>query len=230
MIEKDWLSFGHQFRFRNGMYNSKTDPKASSEDQKSPIFIQFLDAVYQLIEQNLTKFEFNSELLYFLAFEIFTGNYGTFMFNNENERDLFDAREKTVSIWTMVKLYENNFTNKIYKVINSDELEYNYKRIKLWDRYFLRYEKDSKRETIFYNRMIGYESQMNAKMKNVIKELVKVINEKNIENLENQIKEESLSKETREYLIKNNLRIEKKELCDSFEIYTKSKVNKEISK
>jgi len=36
LIEKDWLSFGHQFRYRNGLY-SQFDSKVS-ENQFSPIF------------------------------------------------------------------------------------------------------------------------------------------------------------------------------------------------
>ena len=46
LIEKDWLSFGHQFALRNGI-----STKQSNEDQSSPIFLQFLDAVHQLLLQ-----------------------------------------------------------------------------------------------------------------------------------------------------------------------------------
>jgi len=46
LIEKDWLSFGHQFQKRLGHYDKK-----HWDDQRCPIFIQFLDCVYQLIVQ-----------------------------------------------------------------------------------------------------------------------------------------------------------------------------------
>ena len=45
LIEKDWLSFGHQFGLRNGFSDKE------KQDQASPIFLQFLDAVHQLLEQ-----------------------------------------------------------------------------------------------------------------------------------------------------------------------------------
>ena len=62
LIEKDWLSFGHQFAKRNGFYYDKVD-----EDQRSPIFLQFLDCVHQLILQFPNSFEFNEDFLLFLA-------------------------------------------------------------------------------------------------------------------------------------------------------------------
>ena len=40
LIEKDWLSFGHKFHERLGIYNEKY-----GDNEKSPIFIQFLDCV-----------------------------------------------------------------------------------------------------------------------------------------------------------------------------------------
>ena len=44
LIEKDWLSFGHQFRYRNGFYSLIDTPtEITSENQFSPIFIQWLD-------------------------------------------------------------------------------------------------------------------------------------------------------------------------------------------
>lgn len=42
LIEKDWLSFGHMFGRRCGHFSS------SDTGNRSPIFIQWLDCVYQL--------------------------------------------------------------------------------------------------------------------------------------------------------------------------------------
>ena len=141
LIEKDWLSFGHQFRYRCGMYCPSDSPSnVASENQKSPVFIQWLDAVYQIMNQNITKFEFNTELLYFLASEIFTGKYGTFLFNNEQEREKYNARKKTVSIWTYVKENEFRFLNPIYNPDDNLPFVMNYKRVQLWNKYFFRFE------------------------------------------------------------------------------------------
>lgn len=44
LIDKDWLQFGHQFHLRLGVYSSDYKQK-----QRSPVFVQFLDCVRQLL-------------------------------------------------------------------------------------------------------------------------------------------------------------------------------------
>jgi hypothetical protein len=139
LIEKDWISFGHQFRYRNGLY-SPIDSKVS-ENQFSPIFLQWLDCIYQIMEQNYTKFQFNFNLLTFLAEEVYAGKYGTFLFNNEKEREMYDAENKTLSIWNYVKENEDTFINYIYDPEDNGQLAISYKRVKLWSDYFCRFEK-----------------------------------------------------------------------------------------
>ena len=75
LIEKDWRSFGHQFSKRLGHIQRTND------DQQSPIFIQFLDCVYQIMKQFPTIFEFNTQFLLELAEQCTTHKYGTFLFN-----------------------------------------------------------------------------------------------------------------------------------------------------
>ena len=141
LIEKDWLSFGHQFRYRNGLYAPKDSPKVMNDNQFSPIFLQWLDCLYQLMDQNYTKFQFNFNLLSFLAEEIFAGKYGTFLFNNDKERQQYDEENRTVSIWNYIKENEELFINNIYNPNDSRPLVINYKKIKLWSEYFYRFEK-----------------------------------------------------------------------------------------
>ncbi len=57
LIETEWTTFGHKFRERFGHGEAKL------HDQRSPVFIQFLDCVYQLTVQFPRHFEFNSEFL-----------------------------------------------------------------------------------------------------------------------------------------------------------------------
>ena len=151
LIEKDWLSFGHQFRIRNGFC-----PK-EKRDEFSPIFIQWLDCIYQIIEQNCSKFEFNVNLLNYIAERIYTGKYGTFLFNSEKERKENNAKETTISIWNDILEKENEFKNPIYDEKNEKEIQINYKKIKLWKEYFLRFEK-RKNDINYINKFINKKS------------------------------------------------------------------------
>ena len=181
LIEKEWLSYGHQFRYRSGMYSPlDSPPNISSENQFSPIFIQWLDVIFQLMYQNYSKFQFNFELLHFLAEEMFTGNYGTFLFNNENEREKYEAKSKTVSIWTYVKLNESKFLNPIYDPENLRPLNINYKNIKLWNDYFCRF--DSMPGYLEdYNKKINKCEGIINKDNKIIDELLKLVANKNSE-------------------------------------------------
>jgi Myotubularin-like phosphatase domain len=48
LIEKDWLAFGHPFQLRLAHGLAR---QTSKEDQRSPVFLQFLDCVWQLVNQ-----------------------------------------------------------------------------------------------------------------------------------------------------------------------------------
>jgi len=64
LVEKDWLSFGHPFQLRCAHGESKHE---RNEEQMSPIFLQFLDSVWQLVNLFPSTFEFNSRYLMLIA-------------------------------------------------------------------------------------------------------------------------------------------------------------------
>ena len=175
LIEKDWISFGHQFRYRSGFY-SPVDSNVG-ENQFSPIFLQWLDAVYQLMCQNYTKFQFNFNLILFLAEEVFTGRYGTFLFNNDKEREEFDENNKTISIWSYIKQNESNFINHIYKEDDYNRgLTINFKQIRLWRDYFYKFEKGNNEYCLedYDKKLKECETTIN-KDKEIIEKLSKII-------------------------------------------------------
>ena len=176
LIEKDWLSFGHQFRIRNGFCSKE------KRDEFSPIFIQWLDCIYQIIEQNCFKFEFNVNLLNYIAERIYSGKYGTFLFNSEKERKENNARETTISIWNDILEKEKEFKNPIYDANNDQEIQINYKKIKLWKEYFLRFEKvknDMNYINKFINKEQKYINEINKK-NDILKEMCRIITRENI--------------------------------------------------
>lgn len=65
----------------------------------SPVFHQFLDAVYQLVTQFPDRFEFGERFLRRLLYHTYSCQYGTFLFNNEAQRKKANAAQATRSVW-----------------------------------------------------------------------------------------------------------------------------------
>lgn len=74
--------------------DQKTEPK-----EISPIFHQFLDAVYQMLRQYPSRFEFNDRFLRRLLYHLYSCQYGTFLYNSEKQRRDVKVQEKTSSVW-----------------------------------------------------------------------------------------------------------------------------------
>lgn len=96
LIEKEWITFGYQFSLRSGHGCNN----ASKNDQRSPIFLQFLDCVWQVMRQYPLSFEFNENFLLTIHEHSTSCAYGTFLFDCELQRVEANVREKTRSLWT----------------------------------------------------------------------------------------------------------------------------------
>nr|XP_058905405.1 myotubularin-related protein 7 isoform X3 [Kogia breviceps] len=79
LIEKDWISFGHKFNHRYG--NLDGDPK-----EISPVIDQFIECVWQLMEQFPCAFEFNERFLIHIQHHIYSCQFGNFLCNSQKER------------------------------------------------------------------------------------------------------------------------------------------------
>lgn len=138
LIEKEFLSFGHRFKSRLGLF-----PKGSqSDDEISPVFLQWLDSVHQLVILYPFAFEFNIELLCFIAYHLTTCRYGTFLCDCALERKEKKCKERTLSIWTDVINKKNIFTNAFYDEVLNNKLninKYSFHNIRLWEEYYMRY-------------------------------------------------------------------------------------------
>ena len=189
LIEKDWLSFGHQFRYRNGLYSPIDSSKVTNENQFSPIFLQWLDSLYQLIEQNNTKFEFNSILLLFLTEELYSGKYGTFLFNNEKEREEYNEEENTLSIWNYIIDNKDKFINPKYNPKDYGELTINYKKIGIWMDYFYKFEKDNTNYYYLYDSRKTFNENKDKIIEKLSKFITNKCSQKDIDELDQETKE-----------------------------------------
>lgn len=110
-----------------------------NDSEKSPIFIQYLDCLRQILLQQPEAFEFNEELLLFIAQQMYTGKFGTFLGNNEREREQMKLSSRTTSIWTVVLMERERFTNKSYVAVDepiSMIQETEYTKLVEWRQYF----------------------------------------------------------------------------------------------
>ena len=108
LVEKDFLSFGHPFHTRcahgegRGDKNdiSRNGNNSSDEGQISPIFIQFLDCVFQIVNLYPETFEFNTKYLLLLSEHVYSCRFGNFLCDTERERELVAGiRQRTRSLW-----------------------------------------------------------------------------------------------------------------------------------
>jgi len=94
LIQKEWVSFGHKFGERSGC---GCDDKSSNEI--SPVFLQWVDAVYQVLVQYPNWFEFNENYLFTLMDAVYDNRFGSFLANSEKERKEKNLDQKTLSFW-----------------------------------------------------------------------------------------------------------------------------------
>ncbi|XP_016384918.1 myotubularin-related protein 7-like isoform X2 [Sinocyclocheilus rhinocerous] len=112
LFEKDWVSFGHKFSHRYAHLDG--DPK-----EVSPVMDQFLECVWQLMQQFPCAFEFNERFLIQLHTHIYSCQYGNFIGNCQKERRDLRLQERTHSLWP--HLWENRaeYTNPLYRTDHS---------------------------------------------------------------------------------------------------------------
>ena len=140
LVEKDWCAFGHKFDHRGG----NAAPSTADPDERSPIFLQWLDVVHNIHRQFNTAFEFNEYMLVFVADHINSGLFGNFIGNCERERVLeLGVREKTVSIWDYITHNSSEFLHPSYCKVNRPLWpSCGLRSLSLWRRYFMRWDQD----------------------------------------------------------------------------------------
>ena len=101
LIAREWCNFGHRFGRRNGtgVGEAHACRESAADDQRAPVFLQFVDALWQMTRQHPTAFEFNDRLLVALADHSYSGAYGTFLMDCEADRAAFAAPGASQSLW-----------------------------------------------------------------------------------------------------------------------------------
>ncbi|CAG2253626.1 MTMR6_7_8 [Mytilus edulis] len=109
LIEKEWLSFGHKFTDRCGLLGT-VDSK-----EVSPVFTQFIESVWQLMQQFPCAFQFNDRFLITIHDHVYSCQFGTFVGNCEKDRLDLRLSERTYSLWGYITKHMTEFLNPFYK-------------------------------------------------------------------------------------------------------------------
>ncbi|CAM9100290.1 unnamed protein product [Ectocarpus fasciculatus] len=142
LIEKEWLAFGHPFHLRHA-YGIPRGVMSGKEDQRSPIFLQFLDCTWQLVMQLPSYFEFNPRFLLCIADHIQSCRFGTFLCDTNKARKENMLEERSDSLWTFLELHRPVFLSQLYTVDTQHELlpplSSILRHVRLWSDYYLRW-------------------------------------------------------------------------------------------
>ncbi|XP_023562057.1 myotubularin isoform X4 [Octodon degus] len=136
LVQKEWISFGHKFASRIGHGD-----KNHADADRSPIFLQFIDCVWQMSKQFPTAFEFNERFLITILDHLYSCRFGTFLFNCESARERQKVPERTVSLWSMINNNKEKFKNPFYtKEINRVLYPVaSMRHLELWVNYYIRW-------------------------------------------------------------------------------------------
>ncbi len=137
LIEKEWISFGHKYAQRIGHGDDK-----HSDDNRSPVFLQFIDCVWQITRQFPNAFEFNEFFLITIMDHLYSCLFGTFLCNSEFQRKKEEVKSKTKSLWSYTNSNIDDFKNPLYSTFPKQHVLMpvaSLRRIQLWTGYFCRW-------------------------------------------------------------------------------------------
>ncbi|KAG5837119.1 myotubularin-related protein 2-like [Anguilla anguilla] len=136
LVEKEWLSFGHRFQLRVGHGD-----RNHSDADRSPVFLQFIDCVWQLTRQFPSAFEFNEFFLITILDHLYSCLFGTFLCNSEQQREKEELPKRTASLWSYINKQPEEFTNPLYVDYSNHVLfpVVSMRHLELWVGYYIRW-------------------------------------------------------------------------------------------
>ncbi|XP_069468852.1 myotubularin isoform X1 [Ambystoma mexicanum] len=136
LVQKEWISFGHKFSSRIGHGD-----KNHADADRSPIFLQFIDCVWQIAKQFPTAFEFNEQFLITILDHLYSCRFGSFLYNCESVREKENVRGKTSSLWSYINSEKTKYTNPFYtKELNRVLYPVaSMRHLELWVNYYIRW-------------------------------------------------------------------------------------------
>jgi len=106
LLQKMWVVGGHQFLQRCYHIRCPVEEGEKENNGESPVFLHFIDCVYQLTQQFPSEFEFSETYLHALLDSLHACMFDTFLFDCEKQRDKLCKSElhgkAMASLWEFI--------------------------------------------------------------------------------------------------------------------------------
>jgi len=173
LIEKEWLSFGHKFSHRVGHGDDK-----HNDPERSPVFLQWIDCVWQVTQQFPNAFEFNEYLLTTVLDHLYSCLFGTFLYNSDKERRDNKLHTRTASLWAHVNSARSKYLNPMYCAPLDDKVALfpvtSIRYMKFWKSYYCRWNPRMRPQDSVHLRhaqLLSLRDQLQAKVDSLTQEL-----------------------------------------------------------
>ncbi|XP_071951278.1 phosphatidylinositol-3,5-bisphosphate 3-phosphatase MTMR2-like isoform X2 [Antedon mediterranea] len=172
LVEKEWLAMGHKFAQRHGHGD-----KNHADADRSPVFLQFIDCVWQITRQFPNAFEFNESFLISILDHLYSCLFGTFLFNCERERTKEEVKTKTQSLWSYINSTLDEFKNPLYASYLHQHVLFpvaSMRRIELWTSYYIRWNPRMKPQEPIHQRnreLLELRAHLQKKVEELQKEI-----------------------------------------------------------
>lgn len=130
LIYKEFLAFGFKFNDRCGF--NQGDPT-----EISPLFTQFFDCVFQMMQDNMFEFEFNELFLLELQYLVQSCQFPTFIGNCESGRLKLQVWESKFSLWKYVNNHLHDYINSLYAPQMPRIIRPNLQNVKLVHKFYM---------------------------------------------------------------------------------------------
>ncbi|XP_025077357.1 myotubularin-related protein 10-B-like isoform X3 [Pomacea canaliculata] len=127
LVQREWTVMGHPFQRRNHLI------QGTPENDKGPVFLLFLDSVWQLLQQFPSRFAFSETFLTTLWDTAHLGIFDTFLFDSAWERRRFFREGRKLaniclpSAWEWSLQFSEDdvllFNNPLFVLHTSSDLE-----------------------------------------------------------------------------------------------------------
>ncbi|XP_076969306.1 phosphatidylinositol-3,5-bisphosphate 3-phosphatase MTMR2 isoform X2 [Tamandua tetradactyla] len=174
--ETHWLSNLESTHWLEHIKRIGHGDKNHADADRSPVFLQFIDCVWQMTRQFPTAFEFNEYFLITILDHLYSCLFGTFLCNSEQQRGKENLPKRTVSLWSYINSQLEDFTNPLYGSYSNHVLYpvASMRHLELWVGYYVRWNPRMKPQEPIHNRykeLLAKRAELQKKVEELQREI-----------------------------------------------------------